>query len=137
MKWMSKQFSPRNRPNDAVNGNPRFFLERFDGGFRFWAKDPVNRQPAKLPLNALHPDAPAPSAQESSRVGGEEVFPGLRADDPVDADPHRLLKCLDAGLSAWSEDSIDRQSAQGFLDLLDLRSPVTSADQVRGLRRGL
>src|SRR5690606_11249090 len=80
---------------------------------------------------------PAPPAQESSRVGGEEVFPGLRADDPVDGDAHRLLKCLDAGLSFGSEDSIDRQSAQGFLDLLDLRSPVTSADQVRGLRRRL
>src|SRR5690606_6123363 len=132
----TKHFGPCLRPDDSVDADFCFLLERFNRRFGLGSEDPIDCD-TNSPLNALHPDAPAPPAQESSRVGGEEVFPGLRADDPVDADPHRFLKCLDAGFSFGSEDSIDRQSAQGFLNLLDLRSPVTSADQVRGLRRRL
>ena len=116
---MLKQFFPRHGSYNAINGNPRFFLERFDGGFRFWAKDPVNRQPAKLPLDALHPDAPASTPQKVARIVGEQVAPSYRANDPINSDVHFPLELLDAGLGARAENAIHRQSLQLSLDFLD------------------
>src|SRR5690606_20891627 len=132
----AKHFGPCLRPDDPVDADFCFLLECLDRRFGFRPENPIDCD-SERPLNPLHPDAPAPPAQESSRVGGEEVFPGLRADDPVDADPHRLLKCLDTGLSSESADSMGRQNLMGFMDIFVLRSPVTLADLVGGLRRGL
>src|SRR5690606_41163672 len=119
MEWMSKQFSPRNRPNDAVNGNPRFFLERFDGGFRFWAKDPVNRQPAKLPLHTFHPDTPASTSQKITRIRRKKILPGYRTYNSIHPDTHFLLELLDAGFSARAKNAVYRQPFQLPLNFLD------------------
>src|SRR5690606_20682670 len=102
-----------------------------DGGFCFRPENPIDCD-SERPLHPLHPDAPAPPAQESSRVGGEEVFPGLRADDPVDGDAHSTLEGFYSGFRVRAEDPVDSQAAKRLLDLLDFFSPVAALHQIAG-----
>src|SRR5690606_20161226 len=126
-----KHFLPSLRPDDPVDADFYFFLERLDGGFGFRPENPIDCD-SERPLNPLHPDAPAPPAQESSRVGGEEVFPGLRADDPVDGDAHSTLEGFYSGFRVRAEDTVDGQAAKRLLDLLDFFSPVAALHQIAG-----
>src|SRR5690606_41277485 len=87
------------------------------------AKDPLHRLPAY---------APARPTLERSSVGGEQVFPGLRADDPVDGDAHSTLEGFYSGFRVRAEDPVDSQAAKRLLDLLDFFSPVAALHQIAG-----
>src|SRR5690606_18868492 len=127
----TKHFGPCLRPDDSVDADFCFLLERFNRRFGLGSENPIDCD-TNSPLNPLHPDAPAPPAQESSRVGGEEVFPGLRADDPVDGDAHSTLEGFYSGFRVRAEDPVDSQAAKRLLDLLDFFSPVAALHQIAG-----
>src|SRR5690606_23966783 len=100
---MLKQFPPRDRPDDAINVNPRFFLECPDGGFRPGAEYAVDGQATQLPLHAFHPDSPASPTEKVSRIVGEQVAPGHGTNDSIHCNAHFPLELLHSGFSTGTE----------------------------------